>query len=93
MANPAKVILKIASVERHCKANPKVGKEFDLGKPIFVGYSADGEALCPSVYYCAFPNWRVLRHGGEIPSEKDKDSSQITCPGGNLVIELRRINE
>ena len=55
MANLAKVILKIASVERPCKANPKVGKEFDLGNPIFVGYSADGGALCPSAYYGAFP--------------------------------------
>jgi uncharacterized repeat protein (TIGR04076 family) len=93
MANPAKVILKIESVQRKCKANPTVGKEFDLSKPISVGYSGDGEALCPTVFYAAFPNWRVLRHGGEIPDEKDRELSHISCPGGNVSIVLKRIKE
>ncbi len=95
MKNPAKVILKIVSVARGCKSNAKVGKEFDLSKPIPVGYSADGEALCPAAYYVAFPLWRVLRHGGEVPDEKEKDVCHISCPGhGNPVqMELRRRKE
>lgn len=95
MKNPAKVILRIVSVDRKCKSNAKVGKEFDLSKPIAVGYSADGEALCPSAFYAAFPIWRVLRHGGEIPGEEDRDRVQISCPGhGNPVLmELKRIRE
>ena len=95
MANPVKVVLKIVSVQGHCAAGHKVGQEFDLGKEISVGYTETGTALCPSAYYAAFPSWRVLRHGGEFPWEKDRDTAHIACPDPEnpLVVELRRVKE
>ena len=64
MADPMKVVLKITSVKGTCAAGHKVGEEFDLSKDIVLAYSGNGKALCPSVFYAAFPNWRVLRFGG-----------------------------
>ena len=65
MADPSKVILKIISVKGTCAAGHKVGEEFDLSKDFALGYSGSGKALCPSAFYAAFPNWRILRFGGE----------------------------
>ena len=72
MADPMKVVLKITSVKGTCAAGHKVGEEFDLSKDFVLGYSGNGKALCPSAFYAAFPNWRVLRFGGELPWEEDK---------------------
>jgi len=72
-----------------------VGEEFDLSKDFVLGYTGNGKALCPSAFYAAFPNWRVLRFGGELPWEEDKDTAHVACPDplNPLVMELRRIRK
>jgi uncharacterized repeat protein (TIGR04076 family) len=95
MADPVKVVLKVVSVKGTCAAGHKVGDEFDLSKDFTLGFSGAGKALCPSAFYAAFPNWRVLRFGGEFPWEEDKDKSCVACPDpvNPVVMELRRIRE
>jgi len=95
MANPAKVVLKIVSVKGTCNAGHKVGQEFDLSKEFTLGYREDGRALCPSAFQAVFPSWRVLRFGGEMPWEKNKDLAHVACPDpvNPVVMELRRIRE
>ena len=95
MAVPSKVVLKITSVRGTCASGHKVGDEFDLGKDFTLGKSGNGKALCPSAFYAAFPNWRVLRFGGELPWEEDKDMAYVACPDSlnAVVMELRRIKE
>lgn len=95
MADPSKVILKITSVTGTCAACHKVGDEFDLGENFVLGYSTDGKALCPAAFYAAYPNWRILRFGGELPWEEDKDTAHVACPDplNPVVLELRRIRK
>jgi len=95
MANPAKVVLKIVSVKGTCNAGHKVGQEFDLSKEFTLGSREDGKALCPSAFHAVFPSWRVLRFGGELPWEKDKDLAHVACPDpvNPVVMELRRIRD
>jgi uncharacterized repeat protein (TIGR04076 family) len=95
MADPKKVVLKITSVAGHCTAGHKVGDEFDLSKDVVLGYSGNGKALCPAAYYAAYPSFRVLRFGGELPWGKDKDTTHVACPDplNPVVMELRRIRE
>ncbi len=66
-----------------------------MSKDITVGYLRDGRALCPSAFYAAFPSWRVLRHNGELPWEKNKDMAHVACPDpfNPLIMELRRVKE
>ncbi len=95
MAQPYKVVLKITSMQGKCDAGHKVGDEFDLSKDFTLGYSGNGKTICPSAFYAAFPNWRVLRFGGELPWEKDKDTAHVACPDplNPVVMELRRIKK
>ena len=95
MANPAKVILKIVSVKGTCAAGHREGQEFDLSKDFLVGVSGSPQVLCPSTFHSLFPYWRVLRHGGEFPWEKDRDAANIACPDpfNPVVMELRRVKE
>jgi uncharacterized repeat protein (TIGR04076 family) len=93
--NPCKVILKIVSVRGTCIAGHEVGQEFDLGDGLILGYSGGAKTLCPSVYHAIFPGYRVLRHGGIHPWEKDEDILTIPCPDpfNPVIMELRRIDE
>jgi uncharacterized repeat protein (TIGR04076 family) len=95
MANPAKVMLKIVSVKGTCNAGHKVGQEFDLSKEFTLGYRQDGKTLCPSAFHAVYPSWRVLRFGGEMPWEEDKDLAHVACPDAvnPVVMELRRIRD
>jgi uncharacterized repeat protein (TIGR04076 family) len=95
MSKPFPVVLKIISVKGKCNANHQVGQEFDLSKEFKLGYTEDGRGLCPSAFYAAFPSWRVLRFGGELPWEKDKDYAHVACPDpmNPLIMELRRVKE
>ena len=95
MANFAKVVLKIVSVKGTCAAGHKVGQEFDLSKEFTLGYREDGKALCPSAFHAVFPAWRVLRFGGEMPWEENKDLAHVACPDpfNPLVMELKRIRD
>ncbi len=95
MAGPFKVVLKIASVKGTCAAGHKVGQEFDLSRDFVLGYSGDAKAICPSAFNAAFTNWRVLRFGGELPWEEDKDTAHVACPDpfNPVIMELRRVKE
>jgi uncharacterized repeat protein (TIGR04076 family) len=95
MANPVKVVLKIVSVKGTCNAGHKVGQEFDLSKEFTLGYREDGKALCPSAFHAVFPSWRVLRFGGEMPWEENRDLAHVACPDSvnPVVMELRRIRD
>ena len=93
MANPEKVILKIVSVKGSCAAGHKEGQEFDLSKDFTLGTSGDSRSICPSAFHAIFPSWKVLRHGGEFPWDKDKEKTYIACPDpfNPVVMELRRV--
>ena len=93
MADPVKVVLTITSVQGTCAAGHKVGEVFDLSEDIVLGYKGNGKCLCPSAFYAAFPNWRVLRFGGEFPWEEDKDTAHVACPDplNPVVMELKRV--
>jgi uncharacterized repeat protein (TIGR04076 family) len=95
MANLPKVVLRIVSVKGTCNAGHKVGQEFDLSKEFTLGYREDGKALCPSAFHVAFPARRVLRFGGEMPWEKNKDLAHVACPDpvNPVVMELKRIRD
>ena len=93
MSKTARVVLKIASVKGTCNAGHKVGQEFDLSKDFTLGYREDGKALCPSAFHAVFPSWRVLRFGGEMPWEENKDLAHVACPDplNPVILELRRV--
>ncbi len=93
MPNPEKVDLKVTSVQGTCAAGHKVGDEFHLSNDFTLGYSGGGKALCPSAFYAAYPYWRILRFGGELPWEEDKNTAHVACPDplNPVVMELRRI--
>ena len=95
MAIPEKVILKIVSVKGNCAAGHRQGQEFDLSKEFTLGSSPDGKFLCPSAFYAAYPQWRVLRFGGEFPWEENKDLAHVACPdaANPVTMELRRIRD
>ena len=95
MANPEKVILRIVSVKGTCAAGHHVGQEFDLSKDFQLGVSGDPRTLCPSAFHAIFPSWRVLRHGGAFPWEKDLAKTTIACPDpiNPVMMELRRVKE
>ncbi len=95
MANPEKVVLKIVSVKGTCSAGHFVGQEFDLSKDFMLGVSGNPKALCPAAFHTIFPSWRVLRHGGEFPWEKESDVTTVACPDplNPVIIELRRVKD
>ena len=95
MTHPAKVVLKVTSVQGTCVAGLKVGDAFDLSEDFTLGYSGRGKTLCPAAFYAAYPHWRILRFGGELPWEADKDTAHVACPDplNPLIMELKRIRE
>ena len=95
MSKPAKVVLRIVSVQGTCNAGHKVGQEFDLSKEFTLGYREDGKALSLRPFHAVFPSWRVLRFGGELPWEENKDLAHVACPDpvNPLIMELRRIRD
>jgi len=72
--------MKIVSVRGNCECNHTVGQEFDLSGDITLGYAGNANTICPALYYAVYPNLRLLRFGGSLPWEKDKDLAQVACP-------------
>jgi uncharacterized repeat protein (TIGR04076 family) len=95
MANPGKVILKVNSVSGTYAAGHKAGQEFDLSQDFALGVSGNGQALCPSAFYAAYPYWRVLRFKGKLAWEKDKDKAHVACPDpfNRVALELKIVKE
>ena len=96
MSNPARVFLRIISAKGTCLANHKEGQEFDLSQEFTLGHrSTNPKTLCAAGFYAVYPTWRVLRYGGELPWEEDKDRVKIACPDpfNPVVMELRRVKE
>ena len=95
MSDSMKVVLTVTSVQGTCIAGHRVGDEFDLSRDFVLGYSGGGKAICPAAFYAAYPHWRVLRFGGALPSEEDKDTAHVACPDpfNPLTMELRRIRK
>jgi len=84
------VRVKVIKVEKKpCAFGHKVGDTwvFKGGKTV--------AGLCSAAYDVLFPYWRVLRFGGELPWEKNKDKAIICCPDpeSGVVFELTRIRE
>lgn len=90
MENPARVIVKVIKQEGECSMGHKVGDEYDLSKPFTLGYEKG--CICPSLFYSFYPHFRILRHGGSLPWEKDKDTAHAACPDylNPVAVELRR---
>lgn len=95
MANPERVFVKILSVKGTCAAGHQEGQEFNLGQDFTVGLSGDPRTLCPHAFHAVYPSWKVLRHGGEFPWEKDREKTYIACPDpfNPVMMELRRVKE
>jgi len=95
MKIPAKVVMKVISVEGTCEVGHRVGQEFDLSGEVTLAYSDNPNAICPALYCAVYPNLRVLRFGGSLPWEKDRDEAHVACPDplNPLVVSLRRIRE
>jgi uncharacterized repeat protein (TIGR04076 family) len=92
---PARVIMKIVSVTGSCESKHAAGQEFDLSGDVTLGYSGNPNTLCPALYYAIYPNLRLLRFGGSLPWERDKDAAEVACPDplNPVVVHLRRIPE
>ena len=95
MYKSEKVILKIVSVKGTCNAGHREGQEFDLSNEFTLGIRKDGKALCPSAFHAAFPYYRILRFGGVLPWESNKDLAHVACPDpfNPVIMELRRAKE
>jgi uncharacterized repeat protein (TIGR04076 family) len=95
MKMPAKVIMKIVSVHGSCESRHTPGQEFDLSADVTLGTAGNPGTVCPALYYAVYPNLRVLRFGGSLPWEKDKDAAHVACPDplNPVVVRLCRIAE
>ena len=95
MKKPAKVILKILSVQGNCETKHFPGQEFDLSGDVTLSTTGKPGTLCPALYYAIHPNLRTLRFGGSLLWEKDPNVAQVACPDplNPVTVELRRIPE
>jgi uncharacterized repeat protein (TIGR04076 family) len=95
MAEPAKVILKVLSVNGRCDACHSAGQEFDLSGDITLGYSGKPGVICQALFYSIYPAYRTLKFGGSLPWEKDPDVAHVVCsdPFNPVVVELIRVKE
>ena len=81
MKKPAKVIMKILSVQGNCETKHHPGQEFDLSGDITLSTAGNPGTVCPALYYAIYPNLRLLRFGGSLPWEKDPNVAQRRLPG------------
>jgi len=82
------VRIKVIRVEKKpCAFGHKKGDTWIIkgGKTI--------EGFCAAAFDVIHPYWRVLRFGGELPWEKNKDKAIICCPDPEscVVFELTKI--
>ena len=86
MADIYDVQIKVISQKGECSAGHKVGDTWVMG-------AKAPEGLCASALHSIFPEVRVLRFGGSMPWEKDKDATCLACsdPLNPVVFEVRRI--
>ncbi len=95
MKIPSKVVLKVISQKGVCEIGHHVGQEFDLSGDLHLSYTRKSGVICPALFYAIYPNLRVLRFGGSLPWEEDKDAARVACPDplNPVVVELRRVRE
>jgi uncharacterized repeat protein (TIGR04076 family) len=85
MAESYDVEIKVVSQKGYCGAGHKVGDTWNMG-------ATTVEGICASALNSIYPDFRVLRFGGELPWEEDKDTATIACPDAinPVVFEIRR---
>jgi uncharacterized repeat protein (TIGR04076 family) len=95
MKKPAKVVMKIVSVQGTCETQHAPGQEYDLSGDVTLSTAGNPGTICPALYYAIYPNLRVLRFGGSLPWEKEKNSAHVACPDplNPVVVRLCRIPE
>ncbi|MCX5914297.1 MAG: TIGR04076 family protein [Deltaproteobacteria bacterium] len=95
MQKPAKVIMKILSVQGKCETKHHPGQEFDLSGDITLSAAGNPGTVCPALYYAIYPNLRLLKFGGSLPWEKDENLAHVACPDplNPVVAQLRRVKE
>jgi uncharacterized repeat protein (TIGR04076 family) len=91
----SKVIMEVISAKGVCEAGHEAGETFDLGGDIQLSYTNKKGAICPALFYAIYPNLRVLRFGGSLPWEEDKDVAHVACPDpfNPVVVRLRRVRQ
>jgi uncharacterized repeat protein (TIGR04076 family) len=95
MKKPAKVVMKVLSVQGNCETKHFPGQEIEVSGDVTLSATGNPGTVCPALYYAIYPNLRVLRFGGSLPWEKDENVAQIACPDpvNPVVVQLRRIKE
>ena len=95
MKKPAKVVMKVLSVQGNCETKHFPGQEIEVSGDVTLSPTGKTGAVCPALYYAIYPNLRTLRFGGSLPWEKDPNTAQVACPDpiNPVVVELRRIPE
>ena len=86
MAESYQVEIKVVSQKGECVLGHKVGDTWTMESTTPAG-------LCASAFNSFFPDLRVLRFGGALPWEEDKDTATVACPDAlnPVVFRIRRI--
>ena len=86
MAESYNVEIKIISQKGKCDMGHKVGDTWTIG-------SKTPEGICISAFNALIPEIRVLRFGGSLPWQEDKDIATAACPDADnpIVFQIRRI--
>jgi uncharacterized repeat protein (TIGR04076 family) len=95
MKKPARVVMKVLSVQGNCETKHFPGQEIEVSGDVTLSPTGKTGAVCPALYHAIYPNLRTLRFGGSLPWEKDPNTAQVACPDpiNPVVVELRRIPE
>ncbi|MFH1002633.1 MAG: TIGR04076 family protein [Chloroflexota bacterium] len=82
------VKLTVVSQQGHCQAGHRVGDAWVLG-------SKTPEGICTGAFHTMQSAYRVMRFGGELPWDEDKDVTYVACPDAKnpVVFEVRRLRE
>ena len=86
MAESYNVEIKVISQKGECAIGHKVGDTWTMG-------ATTPEGLCASALNAMFPDLKVLRMGGSLPWEEEKDIAHAACPDADnpVVFQIKRI--
>lgn len=60
-----------------CHYGHKIGDSFD--------FDTERGKLCPMALHAAFPYIDILRYGGSIPGEENKNECVFCCPDAKII--------
>ncbi len=83
--------IKITLVDKKgtgiCHYNHKIGDSFD--------FDTDRGKLCPMAMHVSFPYIDILRYGGSIPGQADKNQCLVSCPDVDIlnIFKIEKIED